>query len=110
MDTPQSPLPLPAVPGSALKVGDAVTWLHSTSNGSQIGFTTRRGKITQVMGSFAQVKQRNGKRPLVALKSLRREGQKTELTEMVEDWDKLDGQNAKTVATCATGDTNEVRK
>mgnify|MGYP000995007295 CR=1 FL=1 len=84
-----------ATPCSGLKVGDAVTWMHCTSSGTSVGFTTRRGKISEIAGSYAYVKTRNGKRPLVAIKSLRKDGVKTELTELVEEWDKPEGQNAK---------------
>jgi len=64
-------------------VGDSVTWTHATSNGKSIGFSTRQGKIETIMKTQAHVKLRNNRREWVLLKRLRKEGQRTELTEMI---------------------------
>ena len=63
-------------------VGDAVTWTHTTSSGSGFNFSTRNGKIEEIGGFSASVKMRNGRRAWVLLSRLRKEGQRTELTEM----------------------------
>jgi hypothetical protein len=70
---------------SDLKSGDSVSWMHARSNGSSIGFSTRNGKITQINGGLAFVKMRNGRVENVWLKQLRKDGEKTELTEIFED-------------------------
>lgn len=62
-------------------VGDAVTWTHTTSSGSGFNFSTRNGKIEEIGGLSATVKMRNGRRAWVLISRLRKEGQRTELTE-----------------------------
>ncbi len=62
-------------------VGDAVTWTHTTSSGSGFNFSTRNGKIEEIGGFSASVKMRSGRRAWVLLSRLRKEGQRTELTE-----------------------------
>lgn len=68
-----------------LCVGDEVTWTHCTSNGHSMGFSARQGKITGINGGLAYVKMRNGRETYVLVTSLRRKGEKTQLTEMVEE-------------------------
>ena len=63
-------------------VGDAVTWMHTKYNGNSFNFSTRNGKIEEIGGFSASVKMRNGRRAWVLLSQLRKEGQRTELTEM----------------------------
>lgn len=63
-------------------VGDAVTWTHTTSNGTSFNFSTRNGKIEEIGTSSACVKMRNGRRAWVPLSRLRKQGDRTELTEM----------------------------
>lgn len=70
---------------NALNVGDEVTWTHCTSSGHSMGFSAREGKIVRIDSGLAYVKMRNGRETHVLLTSLRAKGQKTQLTEMVEE-------------------------
>lgn len=65
-----------------LCVGDAVTWTHTTSSKGGFNFSTRNGKIEEIGGFSASVKMRNGRRAWVLLSRLRKDGERTELTEM----------------------------
>lgn len=84
---------LPADSGMAAPilfgVGDVVTWTNTTSNGSGFNFSTRTGKIEEIGGYTAFVKMRNGRRAWVMLSRLRKEGQRTELTEAFMGKDSL---------------------
>ena len=59
--------------------------MHATSNGKSLGFSTRQGKIERIGKTTAHVKLRNNRREWVSLTRLRKEGQKTELTEMIQE-------------------------
>ncbi len=63
-------------------VGDRVTWTHTSACGSGFNFSTRTGKIEQLTHTHASVKMGNNRRKMVPLRRLRKEGQRTELTEM----------------------------
>lgn len=79
---PSAPSTTPPVPG--LAVGDTVTWTHVTMRGPSIGFTTRESKIIELFGGTVVVKYR-GKRILLGRDRVRKLGQTTELTEIVEN-------------------------
>jgi hypothetical protein len=68
-------------------VGDQVTWMHSSSNGCRLRFSSRQGKIVELYknGIGATVKLRNGRTQDVLLKMLRKAGEKTELTKLFEE-------------------------
>lgn len=68
---------------SSFTIGETVTWTHYTHRGSSISFTTRTGKIEQIGHSAAVVKMKNGRKDRVFLKDLRKEGQRTALTDML---------------------------
>ncbi len=77
-DTPE------AAEQKPLGVGDEVTWCHVRKTRNTAQMTTRTGKIEAAAGDFALVKSRNGKAQWLAINSLRRAGQKTELTELFD--------------------------
>jgi plastocyanin len=64
----------------SFKVGDAVTWTHTKSNGNRFSFSTRDGKIIELNNVFALVKMRNGQKKNVCLSDLTPAGQPTALT------------------------------
>lgn len=76
------PIPMPQ---PAIKVGDPVTWMHSSSNGRSIGFSTRTGKLVQINkeNGMAQAKTRHGKLQWLPLRRFRNANVRSELTEMV---------------------------
>lgn len=74
--------------GALFRVGDRVTWMHATSNGKSLGFSTRRGVIVELGKITASVKMGNNKRAWVRLANLRHVGKPTELTEMVQEMGK----------------------
>jgi hypothetical protein len=63
-------------------VGERVTWTHTSACGGGFNFSTRSGKIEQLTATHASVKMGNNRRKMVPLCRLRKEGQRTELTEM----------------------------
>lgn len=67
------------------KVGDEVTWTHTTSSGSSFNFAERRGKIIRIGKAAAEVKMRNGKTTVKNLSRLTPAGQKNEITRMMEN-------------------------
>jgi hypothetical protein len=71
-----------AVAGLRFDVGDVVTWTHVKSSGSSFNFSTRSGKIDEIGAFAAFVKMRNGRKEWVHLSRLRKQGQRSELTEM----------------------------
>lgn len=66
-------------------VGQAVTWMHCTSNGRRLGFHTREGTILQIEINCALVKNRSGRRQFVGLEDLTPAGEKTAVTKLFED-------------------------
>lgn len=67
-----------------LKIGDTVTWCHSSSRGRNIGFTTKRGKITNLDEKFAWARCK-GKTTCLPISRFRPEGVMTDLTQMVTE-------------------------
>lgn len=70
-------------------VGQAVTWMHCTSNGTSNGrrlvFHTREGTILQIGINCALVKGRSGRRQFVGLEDLTPAGEKTAVTKLFEE-------------------------
>jgi plastocyanin len=68
-----------------LKVGDKVEWMHCSSNGHRMRFSSREGKIEVLNPHYAQVKTRNGRKYWVAIKDLTLPGQKNGVTKLFEE-------------------------
>jgi hypothetical protein len=67
------------------KTGDKVQWMRTVSSGNRMRFTTCFGRITNISPfGAATVKLRNGRSERVPLRDLQRDGDKSQLTEMVE--------------------------
>ncbi|SRR6266511_3038135 len=69
----------------SLCIGDAVNWTHVTSTkGGGVRFSNREGKILLLAGANVLVRFRNGRKAWILRDELRKEGEKTTLTEFFE--------------------------
>ena len=69
-------------PLDPLQVGEKVTWTHTSSNGTNLRFQTREGKVIEIDGFIVQVQMRNGRRFRMHKTSLTKFGDTTELTKL----------------------------
>lgn len=67
-----------------MKVGDVVTWTDCRQVGKRIRFSSRKGKIEHITGVNVTVKYR-GKLVHLRPNAVRPDGQRLELTEMIEE-------------------------
>ena len=68
-----------------IKIGDAVSWIKTSSRGSTVSLVSKAGTVTALDGQLATVKTSKHAKPVqVRLSRLRLAGQKSELTEFVE--------------------------
>ena len=70
---------------SEIKVGDKVSWTHTSSSGRSISMSLREGVVVEIGPKFAKVKTSSKRIVELALSSLRVRGQKSEITEFVEN-------------------------
>ena len=70
---------------TVLKVGDKVEWMHCSSNGHRMRFSSREGKIEVLNPHYAQCKMRNGRKEWVAIGELTLPGQKNGVTKLFEE-------------------------
>lgn len=70
-----------AVNVDQLVSGDSVHFTKVVSNGHSMKFTTVYGKIVSISGNVATVKMRNGRECWANIGELRKEGQRTQLTD-----------------------------
>ncbi|MDR3427827.1 hypothetical protein [Silvimonas sp.] len=66
------------------KVGDKVEWMHCSSNGNSMRFSSREGKIEILNPCYAQVKMRNGRKCWVHISDLTLPDQKNGVTKLFE--------------------------
>jgi hypothetical protein len=66
------------------KVGDRVTWTHTTARGQSLTFSTRSGVVEKIGGSLVLVRLKNGRLTSQMMHNLRSAGQVTELTEFFQ--------------------------
>jgi hypothetical protein len=87
MDQDQSKTETPAAVHSndEFCIGQDVTWMHCSSNGRSLGFSTREGKIKQLGNKAAFVKRhRSGKTEWVSYENLTPAGDKNAVTKLFE--------------------------
>lgn len=71
---------------SEFKVGDHVHWTRRVSRGRTIDFKTMQGVIINAEDpAIVTVKYSNGRKGRVHTSKLRKEGERTELTDIVEE-------------------------
>jgi len=68
-----------------MKTGDIVKWVKTTINGSRIKMHQYDGTLEAIDGDFGIVCKHNGRRERIALKHLRLEHEKGQLTEFFEE-------------------------
>jgi len=67
-----------------MKPGDTVKWVKTTIKGTHINMHQYEGKLEAIDGQFGIVRKRNNRRERIALKHLRPEQEKGQLTEWFE--------------------------
>lgn len=68
---------------NGIKADDNVTWMHSRKVGKGFSFATRKGKVIHASATNIAIKHK-GEIVNLPPHRVRKEGQRTELTEMVE--------------------------
>lgn len=70
----------------SFSIGDTVTWTHVCSRGNSASFTTRKGKVIELTENNVLAKMKNGHKYMLSRHRVRLEGERTELTQMVEEF------------------------
>lgn len=66
------------------KEGDTVHWTHASKRSQSVTMQRREGEIVEVDDRKAKIRKANGRTIWVALKRLRKPGEKSQVTEFVE--------------------------
>jgi len=67
-----------------VNVGDSVTWMLIRTHSGGTSFSERVGVIERLQNSMAFVRMRNGRRLWMSVADLRKEGEKTEVSELFD--------------------------
>lgn len=67
-----------------VEVGMRVTWMDATGSGRGFNLKSKKGKVIQVGERSAYIQKSGGRKEWISFRRLRKEGDKTELTELFE--------------------------
>jgi len=65
-------------------IGEEVSWTDSNARGKSVSMKLCQGIITQLDNEYAVVRISSGRRKQIALQRLRKQGEKSQISEFVE--------------------------